>query len=261
MTLAVVLLISAFQVAQISARGSAQTPPPTIIRLKTTPFCQVFRDNVFKAVQGLRVNDLVIDQGRSILSKWAYDSATESNTAYGEVAETSSIRGPRVKMDQYQMGQIVSQTAHNLTRVYALLNDPDRFPKNPQTSADRDLIAMKETLQAVADAQERSLNIFSGTYETAALYSLLSLGDQTASALRPAGVGDKDLDLGKPILPAPGISPLPVAASQAHGSLFANTSVGRISTAVGINQRLTDNAEDHVTDAVMPGVDRCRGTQ
>lgn len=97
-------------------------------------------------------------------------------------------------------------------------------------------------------------------YETAALYSLLSLGDQTASALRPAGVAGKDLDLGKPILSAPGPSALPVAASQPHGSLFANTSVGRISTAVGINQRLTGKAEDHVTDAVMPGINRCRGT-
>lgn len=84
MTLAIVLLVSAFQVAQVKAQSPPQTPPPTIIRLKTTPFCQIFRDNVFKAVQGLRVNDLVIDQGRSILSKWAYDSVTEENTAYGE---------------------------------------------------------------------------------------------------------------------------------------------------------------------------------
>lgn len=245
MTVGALALLLSFQTAQVTRPSATVTPPPTIIRLEATPFCQTFRENVFHALQGLRINDLVIDQGQGVLAKWAYDSV---------------VRGGGVKMDQYQLGQIVGQAAHNLQRVYGLLNDQDRFPTRPQTSGDAELIAMKARLEAVADAQERSLNLLSGTYETAALYALLSLGDNTAGVLGTASVGDKTLELGDPVFTSPGFSPPPTAAAQAHTSLFGSTPIGRISTAVTISERITGNVEDRVTDAVTPGVNRCRGT-
>jgi hypothetical protein len=232
------------------------TPPKTIIRIRSTPFCTVFRENVFHAVQGLRVNDFVIDQGRSLLAKWAYDS----------VADSGRFGGAGRKMDQYQLGQVVNQAAHNLERVYALLNDPDRFPAPPQNDADRDLLALKATLQAVADSQERSLNILSGTYETAALYALLSLGNGAAEALKTGSTPDKSPELGDPVFTSPGYIPPPSAsnthgslpsASSTHGSLFASTPIGKIQTAVVITQQITGSVEDRVDATVSPGVERC----
>lgn len=233
-------------------------PPPlkTIIRIRSTPFCTVFRENVFHAVQGLRINDLVIDQGRSVLAKWAYDS----------VADNGRFGGASRKMDQYQLGQVVNQAAHNLERVYALLNDPDRFPTAPQNDADRDLLALKATLRAVADSQQRSLDILSGTYETTALYTLLSLGNGDAEAFKTGSTPDTSLELGDPVFTSPGVIPPPSAsnargsvptASSTHGSLFASTPIGKVQTAVVITQRITGGVEDRVAAAVAPGVERC----
>jgi hypothetical protein len=238
----------ALLLAQVPAPESSVSPTPqTIIRLKTTPFCTTFRENVFHAVQGLRVNDLVIDQGQSVLGKWAYDSVVDKGRGGGASR----------KMDQYQLGQVVGQAAHNLQRVYALLNDADRFPSTPQTNADRDLATMKAALEAVADSQERSLNILSGTYETAALNALLSLGDPTTGALRTGGSVDKPVELGDPVFTSPGSIPPPTTASSVRGSLFSGTPVGQIRTAVVITQKITGSVEDHVDAAIVPGVQRC----
>jgi hypothetical protein len=73
------LLVLAVGVAQAAAPAPSSTPPPTIIRIKSTPFCQVFRDNILQAVEGLRFNDRVISEGKSTLSKWAYDSVLENS--------------------------------------------------------------------------------------------------------------------------------------------------------------------------------------
>jgi hypothetical protein len=234
----------------------SSAPPKTIIRIRSTPFCTVFRENVFFAVQGLRINDLVIDQGRAVLAKWAYDS----------VVDAGRFGGASRKMDQYQLGQVVNQAARNLERVHALLNDSDRFPATPQNDADRDLLAVKATLQTVADSQERSLNILSGTYETTALYALLSLGNGAAEALKTSSTPEKSPELGDPVFSTPSYIPPPSAsnshgslptAASAHGSLFASTPIGKVQTAVVITQRMTGSAEDRVGAAVTPGVERC----
>jgi hypothetical protein len=244
----VTLLVVAVTVAQAVAPAPASTPPPTIIRIKSTPFCQVFRDNILHAVEGLRFNDRVISEGKSTLSKWAYDS----------VLENSSVDDAGVQMDRYQLGLLVYQAAHNLQRIYGLLNDPDRFPENPQTDADRDLTEMKASLEDIAEAQERRLDLLSGTYETGALNDLLSRGNDTAGALQQS-TADKKIGLGDPVFTSPGYSPPPIAASQPDASLIGATQAGRIATVIGNDQRDTGSIEDLVTGAVVPGVDRCRG--
>jgi hypothetical protein len=235
--------------AQITQPAPSVTPPApkTIIRIKSTPFCTVFRENVFHAVEGLRVNDVVIDQGQLLLSKWAYDS----------IADTGKFQGPSLKMDQYQLGEVVHQAAHNVQRVYALLNDPQRFPQTPQDDAARDLIKMKAVLQAVADAQERSINILSGTYETAALLALLSFGNNTVGALQQGSSPDQNLQVGDQVFNPPGYLSPPASAAPAQTSLFASTPIGRIRSAVVISQRITGGVENNVADAVISGIKRC----
>jgi hypothetical protein len=70
-----IVLLAGFSAAQAPAPSPSPTPPRTIIRIKSTPFCQVFRDNTFHAVEGLRINDQVIGQGRIVFAKWAYARA------------------------------------------------------------------------------------------------------------------------------------------------------------------------------------------
>ena len=62
-------LILALQTSPGVAPSPSSTPK-TIIRTKTSPFCQTFRDNVFYAIEGLRINDRVLDEGHSLLSTW-----------------------------------------------------------------------------------------------------------------------------------------------------------------------------------------------
>lgn len=254
------LLILALQTPSGTAPDPTPTPK-TIIRIKTSPFCDAFRDNVFHAVEGLRVNDRVIDEGRSLLAKLAYDDVADS-TGMDPVPGVPSIvaqsSAPSVQMDQFELEQIVGQAAHNLQRIYGLLNDAKRFAKHPQNDADRDLASMKSALVAVADAQERSLNLLSGEYNTAELNDLFSRGDNTAGVLGQVSVSDKRLALGDPILTSPGSMQLPAGGPQGGGSLFASTSFGHVATAITISQSLTGSAENHVLSAVLAGVDRCR---
>jgi hypothetical protein len=273
MTYGALVLLFAFQVAQVTDQPSpSATPPKEIIRVRSTPFCQVFRQNIFRAVEGLRINDAVIDHGRSVLSKWAYDSVVDQkrNSRIGG----GSVGGGSIDMDGYKLGQIAFEAAQNLVRVYGLLNDPVLFPKDPQTDADRDLAVMKARLEAVADAQERSLNIINGTYETAALNDLLGRGDNSNGALGAASIADKTIELGDPILsPGPQTSspPLPTAQGRSLGSLDSavpapsfssapgsGSGAGQMYTAIDVSQRLTGRVEDRVDDAVTPGINRCR---
>ncbi len=244
------LTVLAVVVAQAAAPGpSSSPPPPTIIRIKSTPFCQVFRDNILTAVDGLRFNDRVIDESKSTLAKLAYDS----------VLENRKVDGAGIEMDHYQLGQLAFQVAHNLEHIYALLNDANRTPSDPPTDADRELSEMRASLEFIADAQARWLNLISGTYETAALDDLLSQGNDVAASVQPGSVSTRKLDLGDPTFTSPGYTPPPVAASQPDASLVGATQAGRIATVIGNDKRDTGSVQDLVAGAVMPGIARCRG--
>ena len=241
--LPVALLAAA--VAQVPAPAVSPTPPPTIIRIKSTPFCQAFRDNILNAVVGLRYNDRVIDESKSTLSKLAFDS----------VAEDPRISTAGLTMDQYQLGQLVHQVAHNLVHIYALLDGLNRQPKNTRTDAD--LAQMEASLQFIADAQARWLNVISGTYESAALNDLVSRDSGIAVVLQ-RGTSKHQLNRGDPLFPSPGDSPPPIAAAQPDGSLIGAAPAGRIATAIGTDKHDMGALQDLVTGAVMPGMARCR---
>jgi hypothetical protein len=242
---AVVLATGVAQAAP--APPASPSPPPTIIRIRATPFCQVFRDNILSAVNGLRYNDRVIDESKSTLAKWAYDT----------VMEDPRVDGAGLEMDHYQLGQLVFQVAHNLERVHQLLNDTDRIPAEPHTDADRDLAEMRDSLQYIADAQARWLNLLSGTYETAVLNDFLSRGNDAASAVSRQNVPQKRLDLGDPVFTSPGASPMPIAAAQPDASLVGATQAGRLATVITNDKHDTGAIQDLVAGAVMPGVKRC----
>lgn len=242
-------VVLAVGLAQVVAPApmTSPTPPPTIIRIRSTPFCQVFRDNVLVAVEGLRYNDRVIDESKSTLAKWAYDS----------VMEDPRVDGAGLEMDHYQLGQLVSEVARNLKHIHELLNDTQRIPSAPRTDTDRDLAQMRESLEYIADAQARWLNLASGTYETAALNDLMSRGNDAANSVSQQSTLTGNLDLGDPIFKSPGNPPPPIAAARPDASLIGATQAGRIATVITEDKRDTGSIQDLVTGAVMPGVKRC----
>lgn len=244
--MALLAVLAAALIAQTTP-VAASSPPPTIIRIRSTPFCQAFRDNILSAVNGLRYNDRVIDEGKSTLARWAYDS----------VMVDPRIDGAGLQMDHYQLGELVYQLSHNLQHIYALLNDTNRIPSEPRSDADRDLAEMRASLEFIADAQARWLDLLSGTYETAALNDMLSRGNDAANAVQPSSAPDKKLELGDPVFQSPGYSAPPSSASQSDASLIGATQAGRMATVISNDKRDTGNIQDLVTGAVMPGVKRC----
>lgn len=247
MSILALVVVLATQTAPAAAPVPTTSPPPTIIQIKSTPFCQVFRDNILSAVNGLRYNDRVIDESKSTLAKWAYDS----------VQEDPRVDGAGLEMDHYQLGQLVFQVAHNLQHIYALLNDPNRMPANPRSDADRDLTEMRASLEYIAEAQARWLNLLSGTYETAELNDLLSRGNDSANAVQQENLQPKKLDLGDSVFKNPGYQTPPISAAQPDASLVGATQPGRLATVITDDKRDTGNIQDLVTGAVMPGIKRC----
>jgi hypothetical protein len=74
-----------------------------------------------------------------------------------------------------------------------------------------------------------------------------------SNSIVKAGMGDPmssstgaRIDLGDPTFKAPGVLYPPNFGSRAGTSLFAGTSVGRVDTAIVINQRITGQVEDRV---------------
>lgn len=235
-------------VAALDGDGAVPAPAPSplteIHRETSTPFCRVFRDNVFHAVQGLMVNDAVIAAGKSQLARMQGEEGAHD-------------------IAQYQLGQTVYEVAANLRHIQDLLN-PDRFPHGSDAAADRDLLLMRARLQAVADAQERALNVLSVSYESSAQNDFMGKGDGMSGALGQASVPDKSGDepLFKTGVPAPGqvLTPKgPVTIASQSGALEQ----ANLGSNGGLNavRELTAQAEEQVAPAVVPAVNRCNSSK
>lgn len=254
MTLAPFVLIVA-----VTMPSPTASPLKEIYHATSTPFCTVYRENVFRAVQGLMINDAVIAKGGELLAAMGRDPY-----AHG--------------MAQYRLGQIVYETASNLTKVYQLLDDADRFRKGSTADEDRDLLLMKARLQAVADAQERSLNVLSGTYETGMLTDLMFKSNELNASLaggNPDVAADKtpnddtktektvasDAPLLRSGVPQPGQPSGPAAQSTpspAQWSLSQNEPAAQTGNEFATDLWLTGQVEKLVAPAVLPSVNRCK---
>jgi hypothetical protein len=234
-----------------AAPSPSASPLKEIIRVHSTAFCTVFRENVFHAVQGLRVNDAVLVEGNRFLDAEARDAVLDPASS-----KHGAGFGSAGQLDKFRSGQAAHAVAENLTKVFQLLSDPDRFPANPQSDAERDLATMKKRLLAVAEAQQQSLNILEGAYESSSLDDLVSRGTGAGAAL--ALPTPNTVELGDPLLHAGGPTPLPVTpAVSKTGSLYATKPIGEIATGLAISRHLTGSLEDLVAPAVAPGVNRC----
>lgn len=121
---------------------------------------------------GLRINDGLISTGRIMTAKVHFDAIADpvSEAAVGGAGDSS-------EMDDVQMSEVVTQIAHNLDKVEALLADPQAFFSAGTSDDDRALEAAKVRLEVVAAAQRRILDLLSTTDESNETTDLMSKCD------------------------------------------------------------------------------------
>lgn len=148
------------------------TPPPIIIRVRATLLCSALRDKIAPAVSGLCVDDKIISQGQTMMTKLRADAITDPRSDSGAGGAGSSS-----EMDDFQMTSLVQALSKNLQRVEAVLNDPAAFPSQAKTDDEEALGKVKNKLEAVAANQRQILNILSETVESNKGNDLLSKCD------------------------------------------------------------------------------------
>jgi|GEM_PF-2954178 len=227
------------------APSASPLAPKQIIDIRVSPFCRTLRENVYHVIAGLRQNDAVIARGRELLNRMARDQMLDPYE--------NGIGGASISMDQYQLGEIVGDAGHNISRVAGLLAEVEQLPSVARKSDGAAVLAI-ERLEAVAQAQRASLNVLSGIYETAALENLFSKGDGMQGALGRAGLADKNLELGDSVL-----------GSGSEPTLHAGTQGGAAAAAsaqdLTAGELATGSTEEAVLPALQPLIDRCEATR
>jgi len=122
------------------------TPLKTIVHVHSSALCTTLTQNVFAAVEGLRLNDKLADQSRHVLNRFAYGQSTA--------------------MDEMRLERLSLDMEHNFERIDAVLADAKRFPSPPKTDDDKVAAALKAQLQEVEKHQRETFNLLYGIYDT-----------------------------------------------------------------------------------------------
>jgi hypothetical protein len=190
------LLVLVAQVGSAASPSAAQSTPALkeIGHVRSSTLCTALRHNLFPAVEGLRIDDAMIDRGQAILVRTAKDAAAYAADASltagsagdpfaqeaGANAGSASATGggnAGSEMDSFQLGILTQNLAKNLDKVEALLDDPQIFAGTPTSDDQRALAQAKSRLEDVVARQRASLNILSATGETNAANDLKSRRD------------------------------------------------------------------------------------
>lgn len=167
----------------IALNATAIASPGTlkvITNVRSSAVCATLRRNVFQAVQGLRVNDGLIEQGKLILEKIGYDAKAQP-----ESVSIVGGAGGASQMDDMQLELLVHDLAENLDKIDALLSEAQAFPDASASTDERKLLQAKSRLEAVAERQREALNLLSGTAETNELLDLQSRRNPVDASFHP----------------------------------------------------------------------------
>jgi hypothetical protein len=247
--------ISVTLVAQIASPGP--TPLKLIAHVRTSMLCTTLRDNLFHAVQGLRTDDGIVQQGRLELAKMAVDSIAGKGQKARQVepkrTSSGSLENSALKMDHYQMNYLIQDLTRNLAQIEALLSDQKIFVASPSSPEQVALASAKGQLEAVVAQQNVELNLLSGTAESTSLQMLAAKGDNTAGALEQDSHPDADVDLQNQVVGANA----PAQSPKAAASLFANNAFGQLAVLTMAQETVTGAAEDKVLPTLMPIINAC----
>lgn len=247
----------------LAAPQPSPTPLKTISHIHASPYCTAIRENIGPAVGALLANKPVIGEGKSMLLQMAQDSIHRS--------------GPVIDVDMVKVDRVVGAMVKNLAATDAALNDLKHIPATPKTGEERRLAAMRDQLRAVADAQRRALNVFSGMYESYSSNELLGKGNPLKGAVA-AGNGSAgtsaqdDSDTGTPIvvppisstagtasptpLPAPQSAPAPIP--QVDEGLAAFTPFAVLFNFVTTFQVQEEHLESQAARTIVSYSDECK---
>ncbi len=182
----------------------APQPLKTIEHVTTSAVCDTLRQNVARAIEGLRTNDRVFAQANPVVLRIGEEFGSRSQFASAQTArQTVSTFGgrndsdPGISMNQVTLERMAGQIAHNIEVIQAALNDPARFPANPQTPAELQAAQVNCQLEAVLRQQSQLLNSIEGLEQTTELQELIAQGDGMQGANSEPGkiVGQTDTNL------------------------------------------------------------------
>ena len=267
--------------AAVSSPSPAPTPTlKTIIRVHSSPLCSTLNTSVFRTVQGLRINDNLIDASKPLLLRMGKEFVPTSDAGrefdqlqahWGNAPGGTHDTNPALELDNQRLLMVASEIAHNLEKIDKLLQDPARFPSVATTDDDKQALLLKTQLQAVADQQRKNLNVLSGLGDTFSLQDLIARGDGTQGAINGGGTGqvshnDQDVSfqdvvsgadrgrVGHPVNPTvdtdPAITQTPIG--------LADNPMARFYVGVAQNQVDTAQAENVLTPTILAAVAQCK---
>ena len=174
----------------------AASPLKTIVHLRSSPLCSTLGNNVFHTIEGLRINDRLIANSKPLLVRMGKDYVAASSVGarmdqqqaiWGNTAGGIHDPNPAIELDNENLIQLTSEIVHSLGIIDSMLKDPARFPVVSKTADDEQAIKLKKQLQAVADAQQKQLNVLYGLGDTYSLQGLIAKGDGTLGAINGGG--------------------------------------------------------------------------
>lgn len=175
-----------------AARAVATAVPPalkTIEHVHAYPICTTLRENVLRAVEGLRTDDAIVGQLTSAVQDMgkAYAANTHFSRSGNDRASVGQFAGkeqadPALAASQMNLSRYIAQLRHNLDVIYATLNDPKRFPEPAVSEGDKQADGLKAQLLEIAKQQEALLNAASGMNDTLSMQQMIAQGDGTLGA-------------------------------------------------------------------------------
>jgi len=253
--------------AALASAAPSPTPLKTISHIHASPFCTAMRENIGHAVGALIANKAAIGDGKSVLLQMAHDKI--SRTSPGLVLD----------VDMVEVDRVIGAMVKNLALTDAALNDLKHIPAQPSSVDERRLAQMRDELRAIADTQRRTLDLFSGMYESYSSNELLGKGNPLKGAAGPDHQAPQNLsakggeDQGAPmVIPpstshgaqapspppssAPNASPTPVP--QMYEGLAAYTPFARMFNTVTTYQLQEEPLEAQAAQSILKYSQECK---
>jgi hypothetical protein len=248
-------LALALLVAQTPAVTTAPAPQASpalkqIIDVKARTLCATLASSIQVTLVGLMKNDQVIEVGRKAFVKMGWDDVQGSHAQ---------------QMDRLIVQNAVSSMVRNLATIDRVLDDPARFPAEPQTDDERAADRMKLALQAVEDRQKAQLNLLNGTIETFALNDMQHRFDDNNPVADPAAKSAA-MATEAPITaagvqpPKPLATAMPPISAPGRNDLASTTVGGSVAGTVGGGQVTIAGAEAKAASIIVPVATECQAS-
>ncbi len=277
------LVLLAVTVAQAAPAPSATPPLKTITTVKSGPICSTLTTTVLHTVQGLQIDDRIVESSKPMLVDMA--QAWAPNSLAGEKFDqlqaqwgnapggTHNVDNAGLILAGQHLYKVAAGLVHNLQIIDNMLDDPQRFPADPKTDADREAALLKAQLQAVADQQRKSLNVLYGLADTFNMQDLIAHGDGTQGAINGGGssgqVSHNDQDVSfQDVISGPergriGSAKDPTvdtdpAISQKSLGALANSPIMRFYVGVVEEQQATAQTESELSQTILQVVNQCK---